>query len=223
MKTLEAEPLSTAAHGLSCRATCWVLHDRGLIFAAVWSAQVCRMPAARGARAQVVADVRALGALAGHMRRRRFAGGALRLDNVKLNFRLGADGNPAAAEPHVQREANQLVEELMLKANMAVAALLADAWPAAALLRRHPPPLERKMAELGALSEKLARAAAPPAPRARARGATPAESAHDFFAFLCHVAVSARGARLQRAGAAVRAAAQRCASSDPSSMKEGRL
>jgi len=163
------------------------------------------MPAARGARAQVVADVRALGALAGHMRRRRFANGALRLDNVKLNFRLGADGNPAAAEPHVQREANQLVEELMLKANMAVAALLADAWPAAALLRRHPPPLERKMAELGA------------------RGATPAESAHDFFAFLCHVAVSARGARLQRAGAAVRAAAQRRASSDPSSMKEGRL
>ena len=59
---------------------------------------------------QVADDVRTLGALAAHMRRRRFAGGALRLDNVKLVFRLGADGNPAAAEPHVQREANQLVE-----------------------------------------------------------------------------------------------------------------
>ena len=46
---------------------------------------------------QVVDDVRTLGALAAHMRRRRFAGGALRLDNVKLVFRLGADGNPAAA------------------------------------------------------------------------------------------------------------------------------
>ena len=43
----------------------------------------------------------------------------------------------------------------MLAANMAVAALLADAFPDIALLRRHPPPLERKMAELGALSEKL--------------------------------------------------------------------
>lgn len=59
---------------------------------------------------QVADDVRTLGALAANMRRRRFAGGALRLDNVKLVFRLGADGNPAAAEPHVQREANQLVE-----------------------------------------------------------------------------------------------------------------
>ena len=47
------------------------------------------------------------------------------------------------------------VQELMLAANMAVAALLADAFPDIALLRRHPPPLERKMAELGALSEKL--------------------------------------------------------------------
>ena len=43
----------------------------------------------------------------------------------------------------------------MLAANMAVAALLADAFSDIALLRRHPPPLERKMAELGALSEKL--------------------------------------------------------------------
>lgn len=60
----------------------------------------------------------------------------------------------------VQREANQLVEELMLAANMAVAALVADAFPDRALLRRHPPPLEKKMVELGALSEKLVRAAA---------------------------------------------------------------
>ncbi len=155
--------------------------------------------------------MRALGALAAHMRRRRFAGGALRLDNVKLVFRLGADGNPATAEPHVQREANQLVEELMLKANMAVAALLADAWPGAALLRRHPPPLERKMAELGALSETLARAAHVPARPARAlsRRAVSAESARAVFVDVC-----ARGARLQRVGAAVRAAVQRRASSE---------
>ena len=36
----------------------------------------------------------------------------------------------------------------MLAANMAVAVLLADAFLGIALLRRHPPPLERKMAEL---------------------------------------------------------------------------
>lgn len=49
---------------------------------------------------QVAEDVRTLGGLAAHMRRRRFASGALRLDNVKLVFQLGEDGNPASAEPH---------------------------------------------------------------------------------------------------------------------------
>ena len=48
----------------------------------------------------------------------------------------------------VQREANQLVEEFMLAANMAAAGLVSRAFPARALLRRHPPPHQRKMDEL---------------------------------------------------------------------------
>ena len=63
-------------------------------------------------------------------------------------------GNTAAMVLSSQGLLNR-VQELMLAANMAVAALLADAFPDAALLRRHPPPLEKKMAELGALSDKL--------------------------------------------------------------------
>ena len=62
----------------------------------------------------------------------------------------------------VQREANKLVEEFMLLANMSVAALIADAFPERALLRRHPPPNQRKLDEVSHLSSSLVRAHAPP-------------------------------------------------------------
>ena len=58
----------------------------------------------------------------------------------------------------VQREANKLVEEFMLLANMSVAALIADAFPERSLLRRHPPPNQRKLEEVSQLSNSLVRA-----------------------------------------------------------------
>ena len=61
----------------------------------------------------------------------------------------------AAVPPSVQREANQLVEEFMLLANMSVAKIVADAFPERALLRRHPPPDERKIGDLMQLAEDL--------------------------------------------------------------------
>lgn len=57
----------------------------------------------------------------------------------------------------MQREANKLVEEFMLLANMSVAALIADAFPGRALLRRHPPPNQRKLEEVSRLSNGLVR------------------------------------------------------------------
>ena len=57
--------------------------------------------------------------------------------------------------PAVQREANQLVEEFMLLANMSVARIVADAFPERALLRRHPPPDERKIGDLVQMAEDL--------------------------------------------------------------------
>jgi exoribonuclease R len=57
----------------------------------------------------------------------------------------------------VQREANRLVEEFMLAANMAVAGAVSRAFPARALLRRHPPPHQRKMEELAATATGLVR------------------------------------------------------------------
>lgn len=55
----------------------------------------------------------------------------------------------------VQREANKLVEEFMLLANMSVASLIADAFPERALLRRHPPPNQRKLEEVSNMSNSL--------------------------------------------------------------------
>lgn len=44
------------------------------------------------------------------------------------------------------REANQLVEEFMLLANISAATAVATAFPDRALLRRHPQPNPRKLA-----------------------------------------------------------------------------
>jgi exoribonuclease R len=50
--------------------------------------------------------------------------------------------------PHaLQKDSNHLVEEFMLLANCAVARRIHQAFPEAALLRRHPPPLDTKLVE----------------------------------------------------------------------------
>jgi exoribonuclease R len=80
----------------------------------------------------VAADALALHCLAKKLRRRRFDNGALRLDNVKLyfpEFDADDDGAPVRWEVHQQREANRLVEEFMLLANMTAARAVADAFP----------------------------------------------------------------------------------------------
>ena len=82
------------------------------------------------------------------MRARRFASGALRLDQTKVVFDLDEAGMPSGAVAYATREANHLVEEFMLCANRAAAKFIADAYPTRALLRNHPEPNERKMAEL---------------------------------------------------------------------------
>ncbi|KAG2436972.1 hypothetical protein HXX76_006487 [Chlamydomonas incerta] len=71
---------------------------------------------------------------------------------------LDKDGNPLAAAPYVQQEANQLVEEFMLLANMSVADCIADTFRDKAMLRRHPPP---NAAKLKVLQEVAAAAGLP--------------------------------------------------------------
>jgi len=103
--------------------------------------------------ADVVAQaVLSLHALAQKLRSERFAAGALRLDNPKLSFRLDEQGDPIQVVQYITGESHQLVEEFMLLANRRVAAKIASAFPQAALLRRHPPPDPRKLAELATFS-----------------------------------------------------------------------
>lgn len=63
-----------------------------------------------------------------------------------------------------QREANDLVAEFMLLANMSVAQLIGLAFPDKAMLRRHQAPEDRKMGELEAAAQKLVRAIIDPSP-----------------------------------------------------------
>eukprot|EP00192_Tetraselmis_astigmatica_P002303 CAMPEP_0117691284 /NCGR_PEP_ID=MMETSP0804-20121206/25625_1 /TAXON_ID=1074897 /ORGANISM="Tetraselmis astigmatica, Strain CCMP880" /LENGTH=998 /DNA_ID=CAMNT_0005504481 /DNA_START=114 /DNA_END=3110 /DNA_ORIENTATION=- len=97
---------------------------------------------------EVVSDVLRLNSVARRLRAARFDAGALRLDNVKLSFKLNKDGNPVSATPYVQREANQMIEEFMLLANRRVAEFISQAFPDRALLRRHPPPDPRQLQTL---------------------------------------------------------------------------
>jgi len=67
---------------------------------------------------------------------------------IKLNFTLDpTTGQPIAVEVFQQREANQLVEEFMLLANMSVARKISSGFPEQALLRRHEKPVERRLGE----------------------------------------------------------------------------
>ena len=60
-----------------------------------------------------------------------------------------------------QQEANELVAEFMLLANMSVAQLIGRAFPESAMLRRHPTPDERKMGELEVAAQRLVSASSP--------------------------------------------------------------
>ena len=71
-------------------------------------------------RPQVQQDVCTLNTIAQALRKKRFDGGALRLDNTRLTFSLDAAGLPVGFKPYTNLQANQLIEEFMLLANMQV-------------------------------------------------------------------------------------------------------
>ncbi|KAJ9098168.1 hypothetical protein QFC21_004497 [Naganishia friedmannii] len=94
---------------------------------------------------EVEKDILLLNSLAKRLRARRFENGALKIDNVKLSFALDDEGRPIDCGAYVQREANALIEEFMLLGNMAAAQTIANGLPEQALLRRHEPPIARRM------------------------------------------------------------------------------
>ncbi|GAA5823880.1 hypothetical protein JCM3770_000201 [Rhodotorula araucariae] len=96
-------------------------------------------------REGVESDVKMLAGIAKHLRHHRFESGALRIDNVKVSFALDEFGLPIDAHEYVRKEANELIEEFMLLANISVAGKIASGLPDQALLRRHESPIDRRL------------------------------------------------------------------------------
>ena len=102
-----------------------------------------------GASDELTQDLRMLNALAKRLRARRAARGALTLASPEVKFQLDSETlDPLDVGMYEVREANQMVEEFMLLANCAVADRILAAFPACALLRRHPSPTPRMLEPL---------------------------------------------------------------------------
>ncbi|KAG0166576.1 hypothetical protein DFQ30_007009 [Apophysomyces sp. BC1015] len=82
-----------------------------------------------------------------NMRKRRFENGALSISSIRLSFKLNEAGEPEDVFIYELKEANRLIEEFMLLANMSVAEKICKHFPKEALLRRHEPPIARRLEE----------------------------------------------------------------------------
>ena len=82
-----------------------------------------------------------------NLRRQRFQNGALQLDQVKLSYTLSDNGLPTGCYAYERKPSNELIEEFMLLANIAVAHKIYKAMPAQAFLRCHPHPKEEMMSD----------------------------------------------------------------------------
>ena len=92
----------------------------------------------------VTKSIHLLAGLACKLKAKRIEGGALTLASPEVRFNLDTTtANPVDVQVKEMKEANSLVEEFMLLANISVAEKLLEAFPDTALLRRHPtPPVE---------------------------------------------------------------------------------
>ena len=92
-------------------------------------------------------SLRRLRDIARRLRKRRMENGALTLASPEVKFEMDQQSSdPLDVCMYVTRETNQIVEEMMLLANVSTAERILEAYPAAAMLRRHPIP-EQKMFE----------------------------------------------------------------------------
>ncbi|RVW55126.1 Exosome complex exonuclease RRP44-like A [Vitis vinifera] len=92
-------------------------------------------------------DLRNMNALAKVMRLRRIERGALTLASAEVKFQIDTETHdPLDIGMYQIREANQMVEEFMLAANVSVAEKILKHFPLCSLLRRHPSPT-REMLE----------------------------------------------------------------------------
>ncbi len=95
----------------------------------------------KDASAGVAESVKLLNKLARILRQRRIDEGALTLASPEVRFKLDSETqNPTDVSAYALKEANALVEEWMLLANITVSKKVLRHFPTLGLLRRHQPP-----------------------------------------------------------------------------------
>ncbi|CAO3653451.1 unnamed protein product [Mucor hiemalis] len=100
-------------------------------------------------------DIKFLFKISKQMRDRRFSNGALSINSIRLSFKLNDLGEPCDIAIYEQKDANRLIEEFMLCANMSVAQKISKHYPNEALLRQHAPPHEKSLNEFIKIAENL--------------------------------------------------------------------
>ncbi|KAL6309697.1 RNB-domain-containing protein [Sparassis latifolia] len=106
--------------------------------------------------ADVIRDVRLLHDIAKQLRTRRIQNGCLKTETMRLTFKLDDDtGLPTDCWQYERTEAHHLVEEFMLLTNIATAQQVAVNFSEQALLRRHDPPIERRLNAFVEHAERL--------------------------------------------------------------------
>jgi exosome complex exonuclease DIS3/RRP44 len=97
----------------------------------------------------VTTDLRNMNGLAKKMRQRRIDRGALTLASAEVKFQIDTETHdPLDIGMYQIREANQMVEEFMLAANISVAEKILKHFPLCSLLRRHPSPTKEMLEPL---------------------------------------------------------------------------
>ncbi|XP_042040282.1 exosome complex exonuclease RRP44 homolog A-like [Salvia splendens] len=94
-------------------------------------------------------DLRNLNKLAKIMRQKRIERGALTLASAEVKFQIDTETHdPLDIGMYQIREANQMIEEFMLAANISVAKKILEHFPPTSLLRRHPTPTNEMLEPL---------------------------------------------------------------------------
>ena len=97
-------------------------------------------------------SIRDLMKLSRVLREKRMQAGAVTLASPEIRFEMDqTTKDPTDVRTYDHVDTNSLVEEFMLLANIAVATKIEEAFPAYALLRRHPQPDPRRFEKLSAV------------------------------------------------------------------------
>ncbi|KXN68223.1 RNB-domain-containing protein [Conidiobolus coronatus NRRL 28638] len=89
------------------------------------------------------------------MRKRRFDSGAVQVNRFRLSINLDQDGFPESFYTYQGKESNKLIEEFMLLANMSVAEKIYEEYPAEAMMRCHPLPIQGRLEVFSQFTEKI--------------------------------------------------------------------